>query len=134
MEWDPEFEAVFTEVLQSKVGRFKLIAFVAGADRHMCFFLALADYMISRPPPIYNSDTPAWLIPELHVTSTPAQKLGLYLKDLLPRLRGGAASFSKVAVVVTIAGRRERSRRAARRLQHARQVDAGRAHCARHGP
>ena len=100
MEWDPEFEAVFTEVLQSKVGRFKLIAFVAGADRHMCFFLALADYMISRPPPIYNSDTPAWLIPELHVTSTPAQKLGLYLKDLLPRLRGGAASFSKVAVVV----------------------------------
>ena len=42
MEWDPEFEAVFTEVLQSKVGRFKLIAFVAGADRHMCFFLALA--------------------------------------------------------------------------------------------
>ena len=54
--------------------------------------------MISRPPPIYNSDTPAWLIPELHVTGTPAQKLGLYLKDLLPRPRGGAASFSKVAV------------------------------------
>ena len=98
LEWDEEMQGVFVEIIQSKVGRIKLIVFVAGADRHSCFFLHLADYMASRRPPVYNSDKPAWLIPELHDTSTPAKKLGSYFKDLLPRLRGGAAFFAKVAV------------------------------------
>ena len=45
MQWDTLHQCVFVEYAQIKVSRVKLIACVAGATRHLCWFLNLADYM-----------------------------------------------------------------------------------------
>ena len=84
LQWDEEMQAVYVEIKQSKISEPKLIAFVAGADRHCDWFLALGDYMTMHPPPVYNSDEPAWMIPELHGTSSPGTKLGDWLKAMRP--------------------------------------------------
>ena len=47
---------MYVEIKQSKISKAKLIAFVAGADRHCDWFLALADYMAMHPPPLYDSE------------------------------------------------------------------------------
>ena len=47
---------LYVEIKQSKISKAKLIAFVAGADRHCDWFLALADYMAMHPPPLYDSE------------------------------------------------------------------------------
>lgn len=66
LQWDDEFDCVFVEIIQTKSVKVKLIAFVAGTDRHCCFFLFLADFLTLHAPSIYNDDKPAWMIPELH--------------------------------------------------------------------
>ena len=97
LEWDDEMEGVFAEIHQSKTAKAKLIAYVAGADRFCCWFLALGDFMAFNPPPIYNSDEPSWMIPELHGTSSPGTKLGDWLKALRLPSRGGAAGYAEFA-------------------------------------
>lgn len=42
LQYDEEMQAVYVEIKQSKISKAKLIAFVAGADRHCDWFLALA--------------------------------------------------------------------------------------------
>lgn len=37
MEWDPEFTCIFNEYKQFKTHKAKLIAMVAGANRHSCW-------------------------------------------------------------------------------------------------
>jgi hypothetical protein len=97
LEWDDEMEGVFAEIHQSKTAKAKLIAYVAGADRFCCWFLALGDYLAFNPPPVYNSDEPCWAIPELHATSSPGTKLGDWLKALRLPNRGGATLYAEVA-------------------------------------
>ena len=94
LQWDEEMQAVYVEVKQSKIAKAKIIAFVAGADRHCDWFLALADFMAMHAPPIYNSDEPSWIIPELHGTSSPGTKLGDWLRALRPCEKGGAAGYA----------------------------------------
>ena len=94
LQYDEEMQAVYVEVKQSKISKAKLIAFVAGADRHCGWFLALGDYMTMHPPTLYNSDEPSWMIPELHETGSPGQKLGDWLKALRPLGKGGAAAYA----------------------------------------
>ena len=95
LQYDEEMQAVYVEVKQSKISKAKLIAFVAGADRHCDWFLALGDYMTMHPPTLYNSDEPSWMIPELHETGSPGQKLGDWLKALRPLGKGGAAACTR---------------------------------------
>lgn len=94
LQYDEEMQAVYVEIKQSKISKAKLIAFVAGADRHCDWFLALADYMIMHPPLIYNTDEPSWMIHELHGTSSPGTKLGDWLRALRPLDKGGAAGYA----------------------------------------
>ena len=42
--WDPFFTCVFAEVAQSKVHKIKLIAYVAGANRHRCWFVSMVGF------------------------------------------------------------------------------------------
>ena len=94
LQWDEEMQAVCVEIKQSKISKAKLIAFVAGADRHCDWFLALGDYMAMHAPPLYDSEEPSWMIPELHGTSSPGVKLGDWLKALRPLSKGGAAGYA----------------------------------------
>lgn len=72
LQWDCHFKCVFVEVFQSKTSKMKLMAFIVGRDRHSCWFLAFADYMIGTTSnPIYSPDEPAWLISELQTTAFP---------------------------------------------------------------
>jgi hypothetical protein len=72
LQWDYHFKCVFIEVYQSKTSKMKLISFIVGRDRHSCWFLAYADYMIGATSnAIYSPDEPAWLIPELQTTAYP---------------------------------------------------------------
>lgn len=98
LEWDFENECVFIEIVESKKSKLKLIAYVAGADRHADWFIKLGDYLVLHEPPIYNSDEPVWLVPELHGSDSPGTKLGDFLKALRPPQRGGANAYAEFAV------------------------------------
>jgi hypothetical protein len=56
------------------------------------------DYLTLHEPPIYGSEEPVWLVPELHGTDSPGTKLGDYLKALKPTTRGGAAAYAEYTV------------------------------------
>ena len=45
LKWCVHFQCVFCEIPQTKTSKVKIIAFVAGNDRHACWFLDLADYL-----------------------------------------------------------------------------------------
>ena len=96
IEWDAEFGAAYVEIVQMKVAKIKNIMFVAGADRHSDFFLALGDYLALRQPKPSRDDEPDWLIPELNETKSPGTTITNYLKALRPE--GGAVGYKEYAV------------------------------------
>ena len=98
LEWDPEHQAVFTEIRQSKTSKVKMISYTCGSERHNCWFLALADYLVLHAPPMWGAHKDAWVIPELHAHNAPGSAMGLYIKALRVRDRGGAAAYSDYAV------------------------------------
>lgn len=53
LEWDAEMNGGFVEIIQTKAGKFKLIALVAGRDRHCDYFLFLADFLTMHKPSTY---------------------------------------------------------------------------------
>ena len=73
-------QCVIAEIPQDKPGRFKHAAFVAGADRHCCFYTDFGDYLtlVAREP--YNDGETEWLIPELHDSGSPGTKAGKWIK------------------------------------------------------
>jgi hypothetical protein len=101
MQWDPFFTCAIAELPMSKVSRMKHVAFVAGANRHCCFFLGLADHLALGGSSAYityeDSDT-VWMFPELRRSGAPGTKLGSYVKALQPRLRGGAKKYENFCV------------------------------------
>jgi hypothetical protein len=86
MAWDPYFTCVFADVPQAKTSRFKLIAFVAGFDRHACWFLDYGDYLcLQSGKSVYGPEaSPPWMIPELQSSQSPGATIGSFLKALLP--------------------------------------------------
>lgn len=98
LEWDPEFQAVYATIPQSKPSKAKTIPFLAGENMHTCWFLAFGDYLAISSPGTYSTNEPCWLIPDLHGTATPGDKLGSFVKGLYPAQQGGAKKFEKVAV------------------------------------
>jgi hypothetical protein len=98
LEWDPFYTCVFAQIAQSKVHKVKLVAFVAGANRHRCWFLSLGDYLALRTPRAHDPDKPSWLLPALQQTNSPGTTMGNYVKALCPRDRGGHETYKDVAV------------------------------------
>ncbi|KAJ1448617.1 hypothetical protein M885DRAFT_574053 [Pelagophyceae sp. CCMP2097] len=85
LEWDPYFRVVCGDMPQTKVPKTKKIAFVAGACRELCFFLAFGDTLVMMHP-------------ALHDAKSPGTMLGKFFKALQPRERGGAEKYAAVAV------------------------------------
>ena len=83
--------SLFIEILQSKTSKMKLVAFVAGANRHADFFLALGDHLtMASEVPVYDPNAPSWILPVLQGTSSPANVMGSFVKQLLPEARAPA--------------------------------------------
>ena len=97
-EYDDHFKCVFGEVFQVKVTKMKLVAFMAGADRHCDWNLDMADYLASNVVPVYNASEPTWVFPCLQGTGYPGTKVGGFIKALLPTERGGTPLYANVAV------------------------------------
>lgn len=97
MEWDPGMKAAFVSIAQSKVSKVKIIAWIAGADRGRCIFLALGDFLAMAPLPVYKEDEPAWILPALQ-NSNPGKSLGDWLRALRTAVRGGSATYAAFAV------------------------------------
>ena len=47
MVWDSFQNAVYAEVMQVKTSKTKTVSMVCGANRHLCEFLVLFDYLVS---------------------------------------------------------------------------------------
>jgi hypothetical protein len=67
MYWCENYKCVFTKVPQTKVCKVKIIAFMAGRNRHCCWFLHFADYLTSKALPVYEESVASWLLPALRV-------------------------------------------------------------------
>ena len=92
IKWDPLFQTPIIEIAQTKVSKMKLIALVAGRDRHSDFLLNMADFLVRNGTgPPYLADSPAWLFPDLQAMKSPGEKMGRYVKDLRP---GGAREYA----------------------------------------
>ena len=101
LKWDAHFGHVYGEWLQPKGSKIKLAAFGAGQDRHACWFLGLADYLVTQQDRvIYSEDEAAWVFPRLQKTKSPGTTVGNYIRALLPAARGGHADFQKKGIVV----------------------------------
>jgi GGDEF domain-containing protein len=100
LEWDPYFRVVCGDMPQTKVSKTKKIAFVAGACRELCFFLAFGDTLVMVPQPTYDDEDgkTTWMHPALHDAKSPGTMLGKFFKALQPRERGGAEKYAAVAV------------------------------------
>ena len=101
LKWDAHFGHVYGEWPQPKGSKIKLAAFGAGQDRHACWFLGLADYLVTQQDRvIYSEDEAAWVFPRLQKTKSPGTTVGNYIRALLPAARGGHADFQKHDIVL----------------------------------
>ena len=74
LDWDWDAECLAADVSEFKVGKAKLIAIVAGANRHLDWFLDYADYLVlQQSKPVFTDDERAWLMHELHQTECSAE-------------------------------------------------------------
>ena len=81
-KWNPHLRCFFVTVPMTKTHKVKIIALVAGVDRHCDFFLALADYLSVGPRVVYKEGDIAWVFPNLRAVT------GLS-RALAPPLGGG---------------------------------------------
>ncbi len=98
MEYDPFFQQVFADMPQSKTSKTKIAVFGAGADSYSCWYVAFGDHLTLMRRPVYDEDSPNWFFPSLRGSQSPGQTVGSFIKQLLPRSKGGAARFEKFAV------------------------------------
>ena len=84
IDWDPHFKCCFVEVPCSKPGRFKIVPFAAGRDRHVCFFTALGDYLALNTLSVYEDEEAAWFIERLQSTKSPGTTVSGFIADLRP--------------------------------------------------
>ena len=97
MEWSAQDECVFMEVGQIKVAKPKICAMVAGANRHLCFFLDLADFLATHVLPTYKMWQATFLFSGMQ-DATCGTKVGDFMKALLPVKRGGLKRYAEHAV------------------------------------
>jgi hypothetical protein len=95
LDWDEELQCVHVEVAQMKTTKTKSLVFSAGANRHICWFIALGDRLAteSRDTWYEANEEYHWLFPDLTGTTTPGTRIGEYMKALFPH--GVAGSSNK---------------------------------------
>ena len=69
LEWEYDFEALASGSVQMKVAKVKSFMVVSGKNRHMDWFLDLADHLILQQLPLqWSDDSPNWMLPSLQVS------------------------------------------------------------------
>ncbi|XRB19838.1 hypothetical protein RI054_22g96850 [Pseudoscourfieldia marina] len=99
LKWDSLHQCVLQEVLQSKTSKSKMVAYVAGSCRHLCWFLAFGDFLtMCLASIIYNEERcQNWMFPDLQGYDAPRKRVGTYFKALRPSSRSaGARKFPEV--------------------------------------
>ena len=86
MSWDSFLKCIFMEVPQLKTAKAKQIAFVAGENRHSCFYLGLADFFTMQCNfdsffAFESEESVPWLFPDLEASKSPGTILSNYLKE-----------------------------------------------------
>jgi hypothetical protein len=72
-----------------KTSKLKIVPFTAGVDRHCCWFLDLADFLVLHAGRVtYSPNDASWLFPNLQSTQSPASTIGGYIKTLQPQIEG----------------------------------------------
>ena len=87
LAWNEQLRCVHVEVAQLKTVKVKRLVFVAGANRHCCWFTALGDRLAteSRDSWFHNDDEEYhWLFPDLSDIESPGTRIGEYIKALSP--------------------------------------------------
>jgi hypothetical protein len=75
LQWDRTFNGVFAEIFQIKTRKKKLVVYLAGADRHCDWFLALGDYLTFTHMPIQKPDDALWLLIDLKTEANQLSQL-----------------------------------------------------------
>ena len=93
LAWDEQLRCVHVEVAQLKTVKVKRLVFVAGANRHCCWFTALGDRLAteSRDSWFHDDEEYHWLFPDLSDTESPGTRIGEYIKALLPHDVSGSS-------------------------------------------
>ena len=97
LNWEEGFKCVTMEIPQSKSGKYKVLTLVAGANRHLCWFLQFGDLLISKrgaSSMIYKSGEPLWLCPSTQGSGAGA-KLTSFVAGMQPA--GCSGHLSKYA-------------------------------------
>jgi hypothetical protein len=66
------------------VSKIKQVVFVAGSNRHVCYFTALGDHLCLNKSLLYDENKTTYLHPVLKTTSYSGSKLGTFIKALIP--------------------------------------------------
>lgn len=99
MEWDAFFSCAYFGAPQTKVSEIKLACLVAGASRHECPLTILGDYIALNPDrDLHIEGDELWLVPELQSVKSPGEKIGDFMRALLPSDRGGQLKYARVSV------------------------------------
>ena len=95
--WDEALQGLVYVLIQGKVHKTKLVLFLAGKDRHCCWFLDAFDHLTLRKKRIkdtFDLAKVAWLNPELQTMTEAGKKLGGWMKDCKPVARGGHKDYA----------------------------------------
>ena len=86
LDWDEELQCLHVEVAQMKTTKTKRLVFSAGANRHICWFVAWGDRLTTETREAWfdDNDEYHWLFPDLIGTTSPGQRIGEYMKALVP--------------------------------------------------
>ena len=86
LKWDPCFKQVIAKLPQVKVSKAKLFPFVAGTNRHCCFFTCMGDLLTLNTKKFHvpPDQEPHWLFPWLKSLERPGTKIGRMLKACQP--------------------------------------------------
>jgi hypothetical protein len=99
--WDEYLRCVKAEIHQVKTSKMKIAAFVAGVDRHSCWFCDWGDVLATEIRQVYNEEdlTGTWMFPDLVKSKAPGTAVGGYIKALLLSCRDGATNSKTYADV-----------------------------------
>jgi hypothetical protein len=83
LRWDRHLRICPGVIPQSKTSKPKMAAFLAGVDRHHCFFIDLGDHLALEDRPVYDPDQPfaAFPRPATEGACKPPKQMVLQLCD-----------------------------------------------------
>ena len=104
LKWDTDAEALCIEVPQKKTAKLKWAMFVAGANRHIDFFVAFGDSLATTEFEIQLDDgdhSANWLCAAMQGSGRSGKLLGDWIKELTPMVSTLPQSPSAAGLQVT---------------------------------